>query len=468
MRSALGLCFILTIAGISQAETRYSNSTRIRIPVSLSDSGPAVSEIWIYYASDRGGWELYKKLIPGDERAIIFESRQDGVYSFATMVKFRNGGSDPASVRDLVEQHRIVIDTTKPVISYVRSSTANDGAPGIEWEVTDAHLGPRPVRLMYRWANEASFKEFPDRSEYPARGKQHWRLEPSDRLQVKVVARDRAGNESSSEPVWITPNGFGGSKEIPGVGTGRDPVSTGTGNKVQPASTPNTRLVYLNKKEITLTYDVETGPSGITGSRLFAANQMLEWKEVSQGGAQKPKDVAAGATVAKLVSLKFEQKVEQDGEYNYIIVAENHNGPNRPFPKPKDPAEITVIVDTTPPTVAITNTRVSQTGDRTVAVDIRYTANDKYLAPVPIMIEFSPKKDGIWKPITNDWVDNTGQMTWTPPTGEGHEFYIRVRCRDRASNEGVAITDKPVNIDLFVPRLEYKEVIGGPGIINAK
>ncbi len=467
MRSALVCCLLLSMTAVSQAETRYSNSSRIRIPVSLSDSGPAVSEIWVYYASERGGWELYKKLIPGDDRAVVFDAKNDGTYTFATMVKFRNGGSDPANVRDLVEQHRVVVDTTNPVISFVRSSVANDGAPGIEWEVTDAHLGARPVRLMYKYAEETNFKDFPGSPEHPAKGRQHWSVKATDRFQVKVIAKDRAGNESSSEPFWITPRGGSGAKEIPGVGTGRDPVGSGVGGKVQPASTPNTRLVYLNKKDITLTYDVETGPSGITGSRLFAANQLLEWKEVDKGPAERPKEVAVGASVAKIVSLKFAQKVIDDGEYNYIIVAENHNGPNRAFPKPKDPAEITVIVDTTPPTVEIVNTRVSQTGDRTVAVDIRYKANDKHIAPVPIMIEYSAKKEGPWKAVTNDWVDNTGQMTWTPPTGEGHEFFVRVKCKDRAQNEGVAISEKPVNIDLFVPKLEYREVLGG-GKIDIK
>ena len=58
----------------------------------------------------------------------------------------------------LVEQKRVVFDRTPPRIQSVRPVTANDGSPGIEWEVTDDNLDPRGIRLEFRWDGQGRYE----------------------------------------------------------------------------------------------------------------------------------------------------------------------------------------------------------------------------------------------------------------------------------------------------------------------
>ena len=100
-------------------------------------------------------------------------------------------------------------------------------------------------------------------------------------------------------------------------------------------------------------------------------------------------------------------------------------------------------------------------------MDIRWKAQDANIAPVPIKLEYQvvrrdkPSEKGEWKAIAPDWIDNTGQYTWTAPTGEAHEFLIRVTCKDRAGNEQHMESTTPVNVDLSVPGVEAVDVVPG-------
>jgi hypothetical protein len=115
----------------------------------------------------------------------------------------------------------------------------------------------------------------------------------------------------------------------------------------------------------------------------------------------------------------------------------------------------------------VVSTQVSKNGEQGAIVDIRWRAQDANIAPVPIKLEYQaikpdkPTEPGEWKAIAPDWVDNTGQYTWTVPTGEAHQFKVRVTCKDRAGNEASHETAEPVNTDLFRPGVDAVDVKPG-------
>jgi len=164
------------------------------------------------------------------------------------------------------------------------------------------------------------------------------------------------------------------------------------------------------------------------------------------------------------VTFLFE--APKDGLYSFIIIVENHKFTSRPIPKNGEAGEVQVMVDTLKPAVEIVGTQVSKNGDRGAVVDLRWRAQDANIAPVPIKLEYQALKDehaagGTWKAVAPDWIDNTGQYTWTAPTGEGHLFKIRVTCKDRAGNETSTVTAEPVNTDLTRPGVDAVDIKPG-------
>ncbi len=90
---------------------------------------------------------------------------------------------------------------------------------------------------------------------------------------------------------------------------------------------------------------------------------------------------------------------------------------------------------------------------------IRWNARDKNLSATPINLEYAAKPDGPWNPIKAD-LENSGRFTnervsgdysWKVPAETPVQVYLRLRVRDRAGNEGVAVTSEPQFVDLTEP-----------------
>lgn len=471
-------CMVLAMLGMlptwaqaqlpSEGRTSFSREDRIRIPFELKSGGSAAS-VRLFYSLDGSAWKEFETAKAGQRREFIFRAEREGVYGFATMTTFTDGSTDPVSKDRLTEQRRVVIDRTPPKVNSLRSVLAPDGSPGIEWDVTDDNMDTRAgIKLEFRWPDMGRFEPIDKGVPFAPRDQRQWQMKPNDRMQVRVVATDKAGNKTESDPVWVSPKD--GARGGDGI---RDPLPPGRllNDNPRPVDTPanagnpglrttQPNVIYVKTKSLTLNYNARVGQSGLLASRLYAADDKLDWTIAKEDGA-KPAPPVASPDTPRIIPLKFEYAAPADGTYNFIIVAENHRGPNRRPPVKGSTGDIQVVVDTKPPVVEIISTKVSPNGDRGAVVDIRWKATDINIEPVPIMLEYRAADKQEWKAITADWIDNTGQHTWTAPTGESHEFHIRVRARDRAGNMGDKVTEKPVNVDLAVPQVDYSDVVPG-------
>lgn len=480
MRPALPL--VIVVAGFmgsmafaqgfsTDGKTSYSRDDRIRIPFELRSGGSATS-VKLYYSFDGGSWQEYESVRAGQKREFIFRADKEGAYSFATMTFFNDGSSDPPSKDRLMEQRRVVIDRSPPRVNSVRSVISADGAPGLEWDVSDDNLDPKGIALEFRWPEMARFEPIDKGTLFSARDHRHWQMRAGDRMMVRVVAKDRAGNRVESEAVPVSlkdgekSDGF---RDVPperklnsttGAGRdGRDDMSNyNTARSVQPS------VHYVKNQAITVNFNADVGPSGLTAAYLYVADEKLDWRQEAKEGP-KPAPEATVADKPRTIPLNFEYKAPKDGVYNFIIIVANHRDVSRREPKKGDLGDVQVIVDTRPPDVEIISTKVSPNGDRGAVVDIRWKATDANIAPEPIMLEYQAKGKE-WMAMTPSWIDNTGQYSWTAPTGEAHEFLIRVKCKDRADNVGMKVTPQPVNTDLAKPKVEIIEV--KPGASNIR
>jgi hypothetical protein len=253
----------------------------------------------------------------------------------------------------------------------------------------------------------------------------------------------------------------------------RDPRPSGSGassvrdSEVAPAgggARAQVPLYYVNRKVVTINTTVSVGPSGIQDATLYYADEKLaQWVKTPGIGAKAAPPTNDPDKLAK-IPLQFVFDVKQDGLYNVIVLVKTHLGLSGREPVRGDPGHLQVIVDETKPTVELLGTKVAPNGDRGAVVNITWRAQDANIAPIPIKLEYRAAKSEEWKGVTPaEWVDNTGQHTWTPPTGDAHEFFIRVACKDRAGNEHQVTSPTPVNVDLVRPQVEYGDVAPGGG-----
>ncbi len=213
---------------------------------------------------------------------------------------------------------------------------------------------------------------------------------------------------------------------------------------------------YINTRLVALDVKVVAGPSGLTRAALWAADDDRKaWKKVREAGPLPAPP--ADARHQQVIPVGFVYSAERDGAHRFVIVAESHRGPNRRTPMAGEPGDVRVVVDTTRPTVTVISARVGPGAAGGPVVDVRWQAEDANIAPAPIKLEYQAArkgaKPGEWKAITTEWVRNTGQYSWVAPADQGFEFLIRVTCRDLAGNQAHAVTVKPVNVDLAVPRV---------------
>ena len=81
---------------------------------------------------------------------------------------------------------------------------------------------------------------------------------------------------------------------------------------------------------------------------------------------------------------------------------------------------------------------------------LRWQAKDKNLTDNPVSMEWSERREGPWQPIAMN-LSNTGQHPWTLPDAMPVGVFLRLRVRDNAGNESVAITSEPQLVDLSEP-----------------
>jgi hypothetical protein len=475
VRAALALVLLFATALSVQAQlpadgkTSYSRDERIRIPYELR-TGSRATRVVLYYSFDGGEWREFESARAGQKREFIFRADREGPYSFATMTHFSDGTSDPSRKDQLTEQRRVVFDRTPPRVLSLRPSVSADGAPGIEWDVADDHMDPKGIKLEFKWPEMTRFEPIDRNVPFGPRDSRHWQLKANDRMQVRLVATDRAGNRTESDPVQVS--GKDGGVIDPPPRNGATGASAARDTELTPARALQPSLHYVNNRSVSLKVNAKVGPSGLTQAYLYVADEKLVWTKAKESGPRSAPPVTE-PDKPRLIPLDFVYTAEKDGLYNFIVIIENHRGQSRPVPKRGDAGDYQVMVDTTKPAVEIISTRVASNGDRGAAVDIRWKATDANIAPVPIKLEYAavradrPGELGEWKAITPDWIDNTGQHTWAAPTGEAYEFHVRVTCKDRAGNDASAVTAKPVNVDLTVPGVGGVDVApgarGGPG-----
>ncbi len=454
----------------------YWPRREITFPVPLEKiqaMNPRPTKLRLYATTPRGKWEVADERTidtlevldrEKNRRGFRYATPTDGEYEFASQYTFPGGDEQPPR-SDLTAEYRIVVDTRPPVVRV-----AALGRSGIEWDIRDDNLHPQGVELQVRWAGQSKWvprqpKQFSARDNYT------WSdLTTRQPLEVRVLARDRAGHEGSSQIITLPTNASGGGLEpidpivrnTGGTDAGPRGGAAGTGRSGfgNPDDFPaQPQIEYANTRSLT----VESRLTRVTRSGVKSANL---WMYDGKGGWRFEKSQQLDITTATIDPLvKIPCEVKADGLYGFIVIPVNGAGGKQDDPRRDDPPQFLIEVDTARPVVKVTGHKVSAGGAVGPRVELDWTATDKNLMTEPILIEYSEDKLD-WKPVHAGKLSNSGRYAWEVEDKQLWKFFVRVRAVDKAGNTGEEIYAKEITVDTDVPAARIEKVHGSGGKLD--
>jgi len=449
------LAFTLAAWPQDDGTAYYWPQRTVGIPVSVEQINRLPnrpSELQLYYAVNRGAFQKGPRLslsrlhpLDGGKEGFLFTAERDGDFEFTVQFIYPDGSVSPKT-DELSPQRRVVIDTTPPLVRVYPTLT------GVEWSASDENLDPREVSLECKWPTSREWTKVTDRA-FRTTDQYAWKLPPGKVLEVRVVVRDRAGNEGVSSVVRVPPDGASGAG-FPRPSSGGNPSWVGG----PPSNLPQPRIDYVNTLDFQVDYSIQRmGRSGIQAAHLFVLRNQGSWELVKRFETR----VLPGEEDRPL-SLPF--KAKEEGTYGFYIIPESGAGNRAPDPKRDDQPMLYVVVDTTAPYIKITGVQVKKGGTRGPLVEITWEAADPNLMPQPVSLEWSTDKDAVkWNEIkyrlSNLPNSTMGRYTWEVPDEKLWKFWVRARAVDKASNTGEHIWPQEVIVDLEQP---------SAGIIRAK
>lgn len=441
----LGLAFA-TPGSAQNAEVSYTQKRQFDIPFLINaDEAARLREVQLYVADEvNRNWRLYKRN-PPTERAFPFTATRDGLFYFLVRTVDTDGQAVPAQLDGAPPGLKIVIKSTPPQIQ-LRAAPPQSGQVGVEWEIRDDAVDPTSISL--EWRLDAAAWE-PINIEGQTRGRKYWPVERRGLVDVRVMAKDRAGNLGSG---FITVNSEGGG----GSGGSRSAMDTEPRSPARNAAggSDSPTVYYVNTLDFNLNFHVEeAGPSGISKVELYMIRSDAQrWEKYGESPRREP---------------PFPVRVEQEGIYGFSILVRSGVGLGDRPPQRGELPQLYVEVDRTPPKVQLLSAEAARGGENGV-VTLTWRATDRNLKPAPIQISYAERPEGPWTLVAEN-LENSGKYIWRLPSHLPiYRFHMRVEALDKAGNKGHADTDanRPVIVDLNVPKAKLIGVDPGPGAVS--
>ncbi len=404
-----------------------------------NDPKNSVGQVRLYVSSDQGrAWQFTATAAP-EEQHFRFSTSQDGFFWFTVQTVDRAGKQFPASMDEFKANLKVIVDTVPPVVQAQPLQPRNNEV-GVAWTIKDENLDlalPDSVRVEYRIAGAASWQPVV----IPLGGSQvYWDPKANGQVEVRILARDRAGNVGEDKTTVSLAGNQGFANPI--------------GN-VQVDSFRDLDRKFVNSKQVSLSYDLkDVGPSGVSSVELwYTLFKGRVWNKLTQ----YPLDLKDPLEANQTKKLTFE--VNDEGIYGITLVAKSGVGLGDRPPQPGERPQFWIEVDLTKPAVQLQDVLVGS-GPEKGKLSIAWKAEDKNLGPHPIRLSYAEQKEGPWTTFA-DKQPNSGKHIWKMPEQVPYQFFVRVEAVDRAGNTGEAISFDKIKVDLSLPKAKILEI--GPG-----
>jgi hypothetical protein len=424
----------------------FSQNRQFRIPFRAGAGTAGVKQLQLFYSLDQGRTWQPAAIAPPEQGFFRFLTDRDGYFWFTVQTTDLQNRVWPVNLAGAEPSLKVVVDTQPPT-AQLQPLPPRNGEVGVAWSARDDNLdlaAPDALRLEYRLAGGTSWVPLPVN---PAQPQLYWNPQANGLVEVRLKARDRAGNGTDAV---TTVSLSGGGIAQPGGSHRADPG---------PAERPQQEIFngpadadrkLVNSKRITLNYDLkEVGPSGVSLIELWYTTDGRSWNKY-------PK--VYGEDKAQ-TNISFD--VVGEGVYGITLIARSGVGLGERPPQIGDRPQIWIEVDTTKPRVQLQDVIVGTGADKG-KMTVLWRAQDKNLGREPIALAYAEKADGPWKSF-GEKLPNTGQHVWQIPAANEipWQFYVRVEAVDRAGNIGEAVTDSLVKVDLSTPKVDILKVQPG-------
>jgi hypothetical protein len=441
---ALMSLWLMPVPGAAQesgTDAIYSRFLNFRIPFQAGPGEQRLKQLQLFFSNDQGRTWQPSAIAPPEQRHFRFTSERDGLYWFTVQTTDQEGRHYPPSLDGAQPSLKVIVDTQPPVIT-LHTLSPRGGQVGVAWEIRDDNPDtalPDALRLEYRTPSATAWTTVPRNA---GATQAYWNPETNEALEVRLRARDRAGNWGEAI-TFILPSSPAAATSAGNVqGNVRDADPASATPVYGPPVDPDRRLV--NSKRISLNYELkEVGPSGVSVIELW-------WTQDGRGWYRYPQ-VKSGSDRPPLV---FE--VNGEGVYGFTLVAKSGVGLGEQPPQVGDRPQVWVEVDMTKPVVTLQNVVVGRGADKG-KLTVLWTARDKNLAAEPIIISYAQQPTGPWTPIITR-LQNTGRYVWSMPEQVPYQFLVRVEAVDLAGNVGEATTANMVKVDLSQPKVHILQV----------
>jgi hypothetical protein len=428
----------------AQVETTFANKREFRIPFNPGPGAQNLKQLQLYVSSDQGKNWTSSAIVAPDQQKFHFLADRDGPYWFAVQTLDLKGNAFPLTMDGVSPSLKVIVHTQLPVVQ-LQPLAPRPGEVGVAWTVRDDYFAPAlpgAVVLEYRLAGAISWQFVPI---LPGATQAYWNPKANTQVEVRLKARDRAGNVGEGLTT-VSLAGGGQGFVAPGNDVFPPPPPAHDGDLIKLGAGDRR---FVSSKRVVLNCELkEFGPSGVSLVELWYTHDARSWNKGPEFRLPPGDEQAKQAITFDVVS---------EGVYGITLLARSGVGLGDRPPQVGDRPQLWIEVDTTKPVVKLLGAIVGNGADKG-KLTLNWSAFDKNPARDPIALSYSEKADGPWKTFAEK-LPNNGRYVWTmPPDGVPYQFHVKVEAVDLAGNIGEAVTQDLIKVDLSTPKVRILNV----------
>ena len=190
------------------------------------------------------------------------------------------------------------------------------------------------------------------------------------------------------------------------------------------------------------------GPAGVEKVILYITHDDGQvWKEFAKDDSVAH-DPALG-TAKRQMTYERTVRLPGEGVFGLTIRVKRRYEHRDLKPKSGEVPEMRIEVDQTAPEAILYAPRRDKNHKDSLL--IHWVAKDRNLHSNPITLEWARELNGPWETIQTN-LPNSGSYSWEIKPGMPAFAFLRLKVLDLARNEGVAVTQEPLLIDLSEPK----------------
>lgn len=201
-------CLVAALSLTSLIPCADSDLLRVRtrtfdVDYAVNESALPLDSVRLWYTTDGGATWVDHGVDEDRQSPFTMDAPEEGELGLYLVLANRTGASSAPPTTGTAPHQRVFVDFTPPVVqlhSLRLSSSLGQSIVQVRWTAIDAHLGPRPIELLYQRLPDTTW--LPVTPEPVANtGRFDWRVpdEASGAVALRIGVTDLGGNRSESE-----------------------------------------------------------------------------------------------------------------------------------------------------------------------------------------------------------------------------------------------------------------------------